>query len=171
MAGDLSHVPEIVEKRRQVFLDLLASNGGNVLKAAMAVGYDDARAMQQYRLKDPEFARQWDEALMASNDVLEAHAIERATVGVEEPVYYQGEVVGTKRVASDGLLTTLLKARKPDTYSEKREVRGSINHNVKVGVAIIPMLAPTNEDWERTAIAHETPLALPAPAETDKDKA
>lgn len=168
--GDLSLNPEVVAKRRELFLDLIAANGGNEWKAALAVGYPNTTALRAARKADPEFARKWDEAIEASNAVLEHHAIERGTIGIEKPIYYQGEIAGVERVPDSNLLVTVMKARMPDKYSEKREIKGTVQHNVKVGVALIPMLAPSNEDWERTSIAHEAPLALPAP-KVEKDKA
>lgn len=156
--------PEQVEKRREKFLEILGRNGGNAIKAAKAVGYPDTAALRAHRKKDPDFERRWDEAIATSNDVLEATAIEWAVEGIEKPVWYQGQIAGVERERSAGLLTTMLKARMPDTYSEKREIKGTINH--RVGVALIPMLRPSNEDWEKTALANHEPVkSLPAPTQ------
>jgi len=76
-----------------------------------------------YRQKDPAFAQLWDETLQAAMDtVLEVEAIRRAVEGVEQPVYFQGKQVGTKREFSDTLLIFLLKSWKPDKYRERREI-------------------------------------------------
>ena len=58
---------------------------------------------------DPAYAKAFEEAKVAATDALVAEARRRATQGVEEPVYYQGEVVGTIRKYSDTLLIFLLK--------------------------------------------------------------
>lgn len=163
---ELSLNPDAVAHRKKVFLEQLSLNGGNALRAARAVGYADTRALLYMRKKDPEFDRAWDDAIQASNDVLEACAIERATIGTEETIFYQGMPVGSKRNYSDGLLTTMLKARKPKEYSDKKEVTGVINH--KVGVALIPMRV-SEDEWSKTALPHDEPVAaLPAPATAQK---
>lgn len=148
-----------VEKRREIFLEILARNGGNALAAAKAVGYPDTAALRIHRRKDPDFERKWDEAIAVSNDVLEASALDWALHGIDKPQYYQGNIVGVDKERNAGMLTTVLKARMPDKYSEKREITGTINH--RVGVALIPMLSPSNEDWEKTALAHHEPVQTP----------
>lgn len=159
----LSTSPEAVARRKEKFLELLAITGGNVAKSARAVGYASTSAVRRWRDDDPVFARKWDEAIEASNDILEAHAIERATEGVEKAIFYQGEVIGSERIKSDGLLRDQLRARMPQKYAERKEigVTGTVNH--KVGVAVIPMLANSVEAWEQAAIA-QAGSASPAPA-------
>lgn len=161
---ELSKEPALVARRRSVFIQLLACNGGNVLKAALAVGYSNTQELRRHKDKDPEFSREWDAAIECSNDVLEAHAVDLATVGDEEHIYFQGEVVGTKRVRSVGMLTTLLKARKPKEYSDKKEVNTTVNH--KVGIALVPTRCLTSEEWERKHAVdadYEEVPALPKP--------
>lgn len=166
--GNLPTDPLQVEKRRELFLELLARNGGNAIRAARAVGYPDTAALRLHAKKDPEFQRRWEEAIQVSNDVIEASMLDWALEGVEKPQYYQGQIVGVDRERHAGLLTTVAKARMPEKYSEKREVTGTINH--RVGVALIPMLCASDEDWEKTAIAHSEPVvSLPAPVKVDKD--
>lgn len=72
-----------------------------------------------WKRDDPEFSRKWEQALEIGSDTLEAEAIRRARDGVDEPVFYQGEVCGTVRKYSDTLLIFLLKGHKPERYSEK----------------------------------------------------
>jgi hypothetical protein len=50
---------------------------------------------------------------------MEEEAIRRATRGVREDIFYQGEKCGEKRVYSDGLLMFMLKAARPDVYRER----------------------------------------------------
>ena len=49
-------------------------------------------------------------------DGLEVEARRRAVSGIEVPVFYRGEQIGTKTRYSDGLLITLLKAARPEVY-------------------------------------------------------
>lgn len=81
--------------RRAQFLDHLAGHG-NVRAACSHVGLS-AEAAYRLRRRDAVFARAWAAALVlgrvASADVLGDRAIE----GVEEEVWYRGEVVGTRR--------------------------------------------------------------------------
>ncbi len=73
---------------------------------------------------DPAYAKAFEEAKIAATDSLVAEARRRATQGVEEAVYYQGEVVGTIRKYSDTLLIFLLKGALPEVYRERYEISG-----------------------------------------------
>ena len=72
---------------------------------------------------DPDFAAQWDSAYEAGSDLLEEEAWRRAREGTEEPVFYQGLIVGHVRKFSDQLLIELLRARRPDKYRQRQEIR------------------------------------------------
>jgi len=73
---------------------------------------------------DPDYAKAFEEAKIAATDALVAEARRRATQGVEEAVYYKGEVVGTIRKYSDTLLIFLLKGALPEVYRERYEISG-----------------------------------------------
>jgi hypothetical protein len=60
-------------------------------------------------------AYDWQQA-DAGVDLLEAELHKRAFEGVERPVYYKGEQVGTWRFYSDALAMFLLKAHRPERY-------------------------------------------------------
>jgi len=86
-----------------------------------------------WREEDPEFAKAWDDALDEAASTLENEAWRRATEGVEEPIVGRVErdrdgVVAHVRKYSDSLLTTLLKAHRPEKYRERyeHELRGAI---------------------------------------------
>ena len=106
---DLSNTPATTVRhdgwtpeRRTQFLDRLAQDG-NVLASCALVGLSREAA---YRLKrrDPLFARAWAAAQAlareASAEVLGTRAID----GIEEDVWYRGEVVGTRRRYDNRLL-------------------------------------------------------------------
>lgn len=114
-------------KRRRAFLAALAE-GHAVKYAAEAV--DMARsALYARRDTDPVFARDWAAAEDAGTEVLEEEARRRAVAGVvhETPIYYQGDQVGSvvETKYSDTLLMFLLKARRPEKYRERADVRHS----------------------------------------------
>jgi len=75
----------------------------------------DTRLMDLYK-STVELGRE------ARTIILEDEAIHRAVEGDDEPVYYKGTRVDTKKVKSDSLLTTLLKAHAPDRYADRSVV-------------------------------------------------
>lgn len=137
-------------KRAKLFLQLLGETG-RVAHAARLVGFLKPDALYARRKRDPEFRAAWNEALERAADIFEAEAVRRAVDGVDKDVYYKGEVVGQERVYSDGLLGKLMEGAKPEKYQKK--AGDGVNVNVNVGLAVIPMTAPTEEDWEREAAA------------------
>lgn len=98
-------------------------DGGIVSRAAAAAGCTVAQ-VASYRKSSPEFDAAFLEALEGAIDALEAEARRRALEGVAEPVYWQGEVVGTTQRYSDGLLQFLLKGRRRHVYGDKQEISG-----------------------------------------------
>jgi hypothetical protein len=76
----------------------------------------------------PEFAWAWEEAEEMSVDALEEACYKRAKEGYEEPVYQQGEMVGTKLKFSDTLACLILKGRRPLIYGDKStlDINGKI---------------------------------------------
>ncbi len=136
-------------RKKRVFLHALAKTG-NVATSSAAAGWTNTMTPRRYKLKDKEFSEAWEKAAEAASDVLEAEAVRRATEGVMEPVFYQGEVVGYKLQYSDALLQFLLKGVNPDKYRDSARV----NHHFTgtIGVALLPMTNPDIEAWEQKAI-------------------
>ena len=66
-----------------------------------------------------KFAAAWDDAIEDGTDLLEDEVLRRAKDGVDEPRFYEGEVCGHVRKYSDTLAIFLLKARRPEKYSDK----------------------------------------------------
>ena len=71
------------------------------------------------------FRADWDEALEEARELLEAEARRRAAIGVDEPVFYKGKVVGHIRKYSDNLLMFLLKAHWPEKFRDNYAVEHS----------------------------------------------
>ena len=91
------------------------ARGGNVSEAATAAGIK-RQAHQMWLQDDHLYRRRFAAACQDARDALEAEARRRALHGVEEDVYHEGRVVGTRRVYSDALLMFLL-ARVPSDGS------------------------------------------------------
>lgn len=106
-----------------VFLAQLAATG-NVSIAAEKADIDRTHTYN-WRYKHDDFAAQWDEAMQVAIDALEAEARRRAVEGVDEPVYYKGELIDTIKKYSDNLLVTLLKAHRPEKFRERFEHTGA----------------------------------------------
>ena len=98
---DLSNTPTPLPARgwtaaaKVRFLEALA-NKGNVRAACARVGLS-AEAAYRLRRRDALFARGWSAAIVLARDhseqVLATHALD----GVEEPVFWHGEQVGTRQ--------------------------------------------------------------------------
>lgn len=105
--------------RRTQFLDRLAADG-SVSAACARIGMS-REAAYQLRRRDARFARAWSAALLlareASAEVLGTRAID----GVEEDVWYRGEVVGTRRKYDTRLL--LAHMARLDRIAENESVR------------------------------------------------
>jgi hypothetical protein len=113
----------------------------------------------QWKEKDPQFKRLYDEAYAYSIELLEQEARRRATKGVKKPIFFQGQECGTVQVFSDQLLIFLLKAAKPDTYRENQDKRPDEGGDDSIQVHL-----PANT---REIVAEPTPAVLgdePAPA-------
>lgn len=97
------------------------------------------RGLHYRWLEDPAYAAKFEAAKEEAAETLEAEAIRRAHLGVEEPLVYQGEFTyerdakGRRRLKkplyirkySDALLMFLLKGFKPDKYRERGSVEVS----------------------------------------------
>lgn len=90
-----SHEPILTPARKMRFLDEL-SRHGNVRVAVGRVGVSRSAVYLAQR-RDGEFAAAWRAALVLARDHAEAVLAERALEGVEEQIYYRGELVGTRR--------------------------------------------------------------------------
>jgi hypothetical protein len=113
------------KQRFAKFLEVLATTG-NVSRAAELAGVPRRTAYDQ-RERDPEFAQKWDEALQVSYDAIEHAVRNRAVEGWEEPVFYQGEIVGYVRRYNDENARFLLKAKRPQEFRERVEVSGQVD--------------------------------------------
>jgi hypothetical protein len=132
----LPRTPDALEALEQA----LCECHGDLLAACQAIGANFREACL-WRDADPEVAERMRVAQVMGWATLENAAYKRAVHGVDKNVYYQGEVVGTEKVYSDGLLTQMMKARLP-AYGEDAAARNPVT----VNVAVMPR-ANSYEDW------------------------
>ena len=131
-----------------MFLDTLRRTGNVRLAANNA----DVVRQVAYRARDSsdKFRADWDEALEEARELLEAEARRRAAIGVDEPVFYKGQVVGQIRKYSDNLLMFLLKAHWPEKFRENYAVehRGPGGGPVKLEAKTEHVFQPSPEVWD-----------------------
>ncbi|MEP2103291.1 MAG: hypothetical protein ABJP02_08670 [Parasphingorhabdus sp.] len=84
------------------FLEALA-NCGNISSAAAFV-QRSRRSAYNLKQRDIDFSRGWDAAVLISRDAATDCLQDRAMNGIEEDIYHQGEVVGTRRRYDSRLL-------------------------------------------------------------------
>jgi hypothetical protein len=104
-------------ERRTRFLDQLAARG-NVRAACASVGMS-REAAYKLRRREPLFARGWDAALELARDLTAETLGDRAIDGIEEEVWYRGELLGTRRRYDTRLL--LAHMARLDKLAEQRE--------------------------------------------------
>lgn len=110
------------------------------------------RAVDALRRENSEFDYAVVEALERSNDVLEKEARRRAVEGIDKGIYYQGELVNTETQYSDSLLTTLIKAKRPDEFADRKQISGA--GGAPLTVLVRSFGQPTNDLTIKPAGAH-----------------
>lgn len=110
---------------------------GIVSSSAEAAGVHRSSVYRELE-KDEAFVAAFEDAEAEAVDVLEREALRRAVEGVVEPVVSAGEHVTDVRRYSDRLLEFLLKARRPDRFSERHRIehRGA----VEVGLTLTQLV-------------------------------
>ena len=156
-----------------VFLDVYRKTG-NQTEALRLSGLRRADVAARLR-DDPDFVQAFEDARLEASDLLEAEARRRAVDGVEDLVVQGGRVVYqtgpdgrvlldelgqpvpvVKRLYSDRLLETLLKANAPEKFRENLKV----DHAVTGGVLLLSAKAPaTEEEWE-ARMSRKRPRAI-----------
>lgn len=125
---------KVTPEKRAKFLSILAECG-NVTRAAEE---SECGRIMLYKIKsqDEEFSAAWEEAAEIGAARLEDEARRRAVEGWQEPVWYQGDQVGTVRKYSDTLLICLLKAHHPEKYADRQKndttVRGELGVSLDI---------------------------------------
>lgn len=146
---------------RMIFLKHYA-NSGLLMQSAKRTGISYETVNWNVK-QDPVFKRACDAAKEIFKERIENAIHTRAIDGVEEDVYFQGEVVGTKRVYSDGLLQTLAKRHIPE-YRDRVDIDATVT---TAGVLVVQAAPTTADQWlddvrspqivENTASNEKTP--------------
>lgn len=103
--------PTEIEQRKQEFLRAF-SDIGYTTKSCRAVGISYEQ-FQDWLERDPEFKTVYNEIDQLHTESIREEIRRRAVDGVEQDIYYQGTVVGSKIVYSDILLIHESKRRDP----------------------------------------------------------
>lgn len=114
-------VPEVADAERQLKKELFVSayaESGNVVLASKEAGIHRS-THYDWLAEDPDYAARCLEAERTAVQALEAEMYRRAVKGVEEPVFYQGEVCGHVQKYSDTLLIFSLKGHAPEKYADR----------------------------------------------------
>jgi hypothetical protein len=151
-------------ERQQVFVEHLR-NTGSMTDAARLTGISRSTAYNLFNSPDAAaFRAAVDEALDATQGLLEATALERAIKGQEEIVYYQGRRVGVRWKYDNRLLMSLLRARNPLKYAPLSEIEGWL---ARRGIAppadvegALDRLAAAEAEWGRRLPGEDLPATL-----------
>lgn len=159
---------EFTGEIRQEFIAALEQFGA-VLTACDWVGMAQS-TLYKRRKEDPTLAAEMDAALERYRLSIVAEVRRRAVEGWVEPVYQQGQLVGTKRVFSDKMLELLAKAKIPE-FKPQVDVT-STNVNVNADGAAPEVAARLAALTREQRAALRTLLGPgPEPAETAVDQA
>jgi hypothetical protein len=113
----------ITPERQRTFLEALSSTG-SVAEAARQAGVSrQAFYSLRNRSGSKAFREAWDRAMGHAIQILGDTAFQRAIEGVEEPVFWKGEQIGTRRRYNDRLLMFLLRVRDPLDFAPLSELR------------------------------------------------
>lgn len=134
---------------------LALTESPNVTDAARFAGIARPYAYEARGL-DPSFREAWDDAMQVSVDRLEAAAFRRATDGVEKPIFWRGRKCGSVREYSDSLVSTLLRAHRPEKYHPDVQITNSAT----ASAAASPIVASPTADVARKALADLQELGI-----------
>ncbi len=156
---------------RVKFLEALAQTG-NVQASAYFVQRTRQSAYDLKR-RDPDFARAWLAALVLAREEAQDKLQERAIEGVEEEIFYHGEVVATRRRYDSRLLLAHL-ARLDKIAGQIPAQRGAARFGdmleaIGKGEDTAPLIAtPTEEELAVLAAEAETHVQ-PVPEEEGEE--
>ena len=155
---------------RVKFLEALARTG-NIQASAYFVQMTRQSAYD-LRRRDRDFARGWLAALVLARDIAQDTLQERAIEGVEEEIFYHGEVVATRRRFDSRLLLALL--GRLDKVAEQIPAQrgaarfGELLDAIAAGKDTAPLVATATEDELAAAAARAEALQPPVEEEGDE---
>ena len=128
---------------------------GCIRRAAKAAGITRA-AHYKWLRDDDAYAAAFKESQRAAAEYLESEAVQRATKGWLEPIFYQGRVCAHVRRYSDSLLAMLLRAAMPEKYGvQRKEISGPPEAPRQAQVEVV-IVSPDGtrkalEDWRSSS--------------------
>lgn len=140
------------------FIEVLRSTC-NVSLACKEIGFSRTRVYELRKL-DTRFAEEWDEAEQIAADILEEEAWRRGVHGIEKPIMHDGKLVGVVKEYSDHLLIALLKAHRPEKFSDKPRT------SIESGLLMVETRVILRKRHEREAsrfVANAESAQLPPP--------
>lgn len=134
----LGHGTVRTSEKEASLLDAVVSSGGNVTEACKIASIGRTTVFT-WSKDDPEFKARLNEAIDKGLDVLEDEARRRAVIGVDEPVFYKGDICGYVRKYSDTLLIFLLNGGKPEKYRQRwaGEISGTGGGPIRIDSPVV----------------------------------
>lgn len=80
------------------------------------------QAAYEWRTDDEAFAKDWADAEQEAADKLEREAWRRAVEGTDKPISFQGVITASYKEYSDKMLEILLKAHRPEKFTDRSKV-------------------------------------------------
>lgn len=126
--------PRSTRQRQKIFLESYRETC-NIVHAAREARIN--RASHYDWMKDEEYARLFGTIRQLAGEWFEAALIKRASVGWEEPVFYQGKKCGTVRRFDGGLGQFLLRGLMPEKYGNKTEISGPQGTPIQAKIEVV----------------------------------
>lgn len=123
---------------------------GRLRRAAQLAGID-WKTHYNWMDADKEYAETFERAKEMAADHAEDVIHERAFVGYDKPVTYEGQITATYKQPSDLLSMFWLKGARPEKYRE--DSRLQINVNVPPAVNIVPPVIDVTEEKKEPLLA------------------
>ena len=108
------------DEKKERFLQVFAKTR-NIQKAAKRLSFS-AGTVRRWRRTDVVFDAMVEEIWNDCVDDLEGTAMNLAIKGHNEPVFFNGDLVGYKNLPSPAMQQFMLKAHRPDRYREHSEI-------------------------------------------------
>ena len=131
--------PTPTEQEKKYALLVAYAGCGRVTEACRAAGVGRT-THYAWKKDDPAYAKAFEDSHDQVADLLEEEAVRRGRLGVDEPVFYKGEICGSIRKFSDLLLIFMLKALRPGKYRDnvKVEHEGKVTLEMLVAASRLP---------------------------------
>ena len=120
----------------------------NLVRAARQAGID-RQTHYNWLKRSPGYREAFEKRKKRGAEYLESVAVERATDGWTEPIYYQGEKCGSVRRFDGSMLQFLLRGMMPEKYGAQRtEISGPQGGPIQTTVKVI-FVEPGDTDNHR----------------------